>query len=702
MSRLVRPPLLGMLLGLLLFPTATVPAQSPVITVQASATARRKIRLAREYLRRSDWSNAISLLNRVRTDHPDELVEVNPGQFLDTTLLVQHLLVDMPPAGLAIYRDQVDPQARRWFEAGRAAKDPAAVSRVLRDAYASRWADDALWWLGEQAWQANRPQRAARYWRQLLPPSRVPPGDDQPDTPGSPLAIQRLNFPDSQHPGAQVRARLVLCHCLAGQIERARVEWNELKQRHPDARGTLAGRTGTLVSLLSEWLARPEVWPGPAADSDHVTFAGRPERNGIRTAPVDPAAPLWHARIDNSLTAGLSRHTDRHPVVYRNLVFAADSFGLHAWTLDTGQPAWSTATGRTSLYPPPPVHPPVRATRQRTGRVSTSLTVASGRLYARIGSPVTAATGGEPRRLTHELIALDVADGQGQLVTRFDPDAISSNDTRGGWSFDGAPVVIGDRLYVCTRRGHPRCEIGVVCLDADSGEQHWHRRLASAVTAIDPSANVVTHNLLAISDGRLIYSGDTGVVARLDTASGSTAWITALDPPAGPGPFCCLPDKDSGLLLARSGRQELVALDIQNGQPAWSRQLDGGIEHLLAIQKGRAIVSGNSLWALDVHTGRIEWKRLSQEQHQFGHGRGLVASNIIYWPTRELLHVVDLKSGQPLRQPVRLDVRGCQGGNLLITQHKLVLCGNGQLTVLGRFGGSLSAPRFDNVTNPAR
>ena len=698
MNRLVQP----LVLGLLLFPSAPVPAQSPVITVQASATARRKVRLAREYLRRSDWSNAISLLDRVRTDHPGELVEVNPGHFLDTTLLVNHLLVDMPPAGLAIYRDRVDPQARRWFEAGRAEKDPTAVSRVLLEAYASRWADDALWWLGEQAWQANQPQRAARYWRQLLPRSPALPKDDLADTPNSPLTIQRLSFPDSRHPGAQVRARLVLCHCLAGQIDRARVEWNELKQRHPDAQGTLAGRKGTLASLLAEWLARPELWPARAPDSDHFTFAGTPARNGIRTAPIDPGAPLWHARIDNSLTAGLSRHTDRHPVVFKNLVFAADSFGLHAWTLDTGQPAWSTATDRTSLYPPPPVDPPVRATRQRTGRVSTSLAIANGRLYARIGSPVTAVTGDEPRRLTHELVALDVANGQGQLVTRFDPDAITSDDTRGGWSFDGGPIIIDDRLFVCTRRGHPRCEVGVVCLDANSGEQHWHRRLASAVTAVDQSANVVTHNLLAVSDGRLIYSGDTGVVARLDTASGSTAWITALDPPTGPGPFCCLPDNDSGLLLARSGRQGLVALDIQNGQHAWSRQLTGGLEHLLAIQKGRAIVSGNSLWALDVRTGRIDWKRLAPEQHHFGHGRGLVTSNIIYWPTREQLHVLDLESGQPLRQSVRLDVRGCQGGNLLITQQKLVLCGNGQVTVLGRFGGSLTAPRFDNSTNPAR
>ena len=66
------------------------------------------------------------------------------------------------------------------------------------------------------------------------------------------------------------------------------------------------------------------------------------------------------------------------------------------------------------------------------------------------------------------------------------------------------------------------------------------------------------------------------------------------------------------------------------------------------------------------------------------------------------LHLLELDSGQPLRQPVRLDVRACQGGNLLLSQHKLVICGDGQITVLGPFAGLLPKPRFDNSTSPAR
>lgn len=698
MSRLVRP----LLLGLLLLPAAEVPAQSPVVTVETSTAARRKIRLAREYLGRDDWANAISLLRRTLADHPDDLVEIAPGRYLETTSLVNRLLVGMPPAGLAIYRDRVDPRARRWFESGRAKNDPVAVSRVLVEAYASRWADDALWWLGEQSWQANQPRRAARYWQQLLPRSATPAADAATLARGDLARIGQLGFPDSRHPEAQVRARLVLCHCLAGQLDRARLEWTELKRHHPDARGSLAGRQGTLVSLLADWLARPELWPKPLPDSSHATFGGTLQRNGTTPIPIDPGAPLWHAHIDDSLASGSSQHTDRHPVIFGNLLFVADPFGIHAWTLGSGQPAWSTDTRPRPLFPPAPAGTPVRATRRHSGRVCTSLSIAAGRLYARIGSPVTTPATGEPRPLAHELVALDVGDGEGRLVLQVDPGVIAVDDARGPWSFDGAPLVIGDRLFVTTRRGHPQAEVGVACLDADSGKQFWHRRLAAAVTASDQSTNVVTHNLLAASDDRLIYCGDTGVVARLDPATGSIAWITTLDPPTGPGPVCSLPDADSGLVLARTGHRGVAALYIEDGRRAWSRRLAGRIDHLLAVRGGRAIVSGHSLWALDINSGRVAWQRLARKKHLFGHGRGLVTAAAVYWPTREQLHVLDLDSGQPLRQPVRLDVRGCQGGNLLLSRQHLVICGNGQVTVLGRFAGLLPKTRFDNPTRPAR
>ena len=696
-----------LLLGLLTIPAPGVLAQggaAPTVTVETSTTARRKIRLAEVYLERQDWSDAISLLRRTLDDHAGDLVQVSPGRFLETSSRINRLLVRMPPAALAVYREQVDPQARRWFESGRSENDTAVVSRILVEAYPSRWTDDALWWLGEQAWKTNRPRRAARYWQQLLPPAR--PADSP--TTRRLEAGGRLGFPDSRHPEADVRTRLVLCHCLAGRLDLARIEWSRLKRRFPDARGTLAGQRGNLVALLADWIARPELWNNLSSPAPHITFGGAIDRNGNDAEPVDPGAPLWHASFDESLAAGPSHLTDRHPVIVDNLLFVASSFGVYGWNLKTGQPAWpaDTATGTAAsahlVYPPGPAGPPVRAARQRSGHIVTSLVVAGERLYARVGSPVTAQAAREPRPLHHELVALDISGGEGRVVLQVSPTVIPVNDSRGRWSFDGTPLVLNDRLFVTTRRGHPQAELGIASLDADSGQLAWHRRLASAVTAADQTTNIVTHNLLASSNGQLLYSGDTGVVARLDPATGSVAWITSLDPPTGSGPFCTLADPDSDLLLVRTANDRLSALDFGDGHVAWSRRLPGRIDHLLGIRNGRAIVSGHSLWALNISSGRIAWQRLAREQHQHGLGRGLVASGIVYWPTRERLHLLDLDSGQPLRQPVRLDVRGCRGGNLVLSPRGLVICGENRVTVLGLHGGLLPNHQFDNPASLPR
>ncbi|MBQ16724.1 MAG: hypothetical protein CMJ65_06320 [Planctomycetaceae bacterium] len=664
-------------LGLLVLPD---PAAAQLgVTVETSTAARRKLRLVDEYLRREAWAEAVSFLRQTLEQHAGELVEVAAGRYLDTTAQVNRMLVNMPPQALTIYREAVDPQARRWFESGRTNNDPLAVSRLLKNAYASRWTDEALWWLGQAAWQANRPRHAAGYWRQLLP--------TDPDV----NPIQRsLRFPDSRHAEADVRARLVLCHCLDGRLDLARAEWVRLKRRNPDARGSLAGRKGRLVELVARWLEQPGLWPAPPAATPHTTFGGSPERNGTTIAALDPAAPLWQARLDDSLSAGRSVHTDRFPVAWGDRLFVADSFGIRGWKLASGQPAWAannTRTDRHVLFPSPPYGVPVRAARQRAGRVCTSLCVAGGRLYARIGSAVTAQSAQEPRPLFHELVGLDLEQGEGRLVLQLDTTKLPGDDSRGTWSFDGAPLVIGEKLYVTTRRGHPQAELGVSCFDTASGQVDWHRRLAVAVTRTDETLNVVTHNLLAHVDDHLVYSGDSGVVASLEIASGTIDWVTAFDPPGGPGPFCGLPAPASELILVRTGPESLAAVDLHDGHTVWKRQLPGGVEHLLALREGLAIVSGHSLWALNISTGQLAWHRLAGETHQHGHGRGLVAGTVVYWPTREQLMLLDLRSGRPLRQPVQLDFRGCTGGNLLLSPRGLVVCGGGRLTVLGQFAG---------------
>tara|TARA_B100000029_G_scaffold464152_1_gene497937 strand:- start:1822 stop:3954 length:2133 start_codon:yes stop_codon:yes gene_type:complete len=682
-------------------PTST-PTAAAGATVTTDPAASQKLRLARAYLAQENWSDAISLLRRTLDDHADDLVESAPGRFQSTSLIINQLLVRLPPAGLAVYRAQVDAQARRWWETGRSQSDRAQVQRVLDRAYASRFGDDALWWLGEQAWHADQPQLALEYWRQLISADSNGPQHD-------------LRYPDSQFSEPTVRTRIVLCHLLAGDQSEARREWAVLKRQFPAAEGLVGGEQGVLVELLQKWLTRPTAWHRPGASFTHETLGGTTDRNGRgqpTALPIDPGAPIWHAGFSthNPPPAALQTggQTDLHPAVLGDLLFAADAFRIHAWDLRTGHPAWSKS-GRqhtsTQLYPPPPSGSPVRAARPLSARVVTSLHVDQGRLLARVGSPVTGQAEQEPRPLDHEIVILDITHQEGRLLMHISPRAIPVDSPQTTWSFDGSPLANGNLLFVATRRGHQQVEVGLACFDISSGQLVWHRPLAAAMPLADRSTNVVTHNLLAQTGDSLFYAGDTGVVARVDVRHGSIDWITLLERPNNTGPFLPLVDINSHRILARSSNDTVVALHAGNGTPAWRQQLNGPVRHLLAVRGRYAIVSGYSLYCIDMMSGDIAWQRIARRKRHRGQGRGLVVGETVCFPTTDRLHLFDLRTGQPTRQPVRLDERNCQGGNLALSDHGLLVFSHNRVTLLGHLGGRRDAsgnqPEFD-TTPPTR
>lgn len=649
------------------------------VTVETSNAARQKLRLVDEYLANESWDEAVALLQQTLDDHATSLVALSPTRFLNVTGRVNRLLVTLPPAGLAVYRRGIDPRARRWFETGRDERDESSLRRIVREAFASRWCDEALWLLGQRAWEADRPRAAAGYWRQLLPAEDAGPNS---------RPAGRPRFPGSVHAPAELRARLVLCHCLEGRLDLARDEWNLLKQRHPESRGRIAGEQGVLVDLLEKWLTRPGAWQVAGPPAEHATLGGTPLRNGIDAVPFDPGAALWQIHFDGQHTAARPTATDRFPVVVGDRIFVADSFAVRGFRLDDGQPAWPRDGSTDGVLYPVPSGVPVRAALPRSGRIITSLCASDGRLFARIGSPVTATAAREPRPVFHELVGLDIRTGEGKLTLQIETAALPETGDQPRWSFDGPPVVSAGRLWVATRRGHPQVQLGVACFDTASGKRIWHRQLGAAATDVDESLNVVTHNVLSLADGTLFYSGDLGVTAALDANIGTIRWLHVHTAPEHTGPHACLPDPASGLVFLCTGTASIVALDSADGSPRWQRSLPGGIRHLLGVRGGLLVASGRSLWALRTASGRVAWQRLARQTHQQTSGRGLVTAHVVFWPTRDLLHLLDLATGRPRRQPLRLDIRGCSGGNLLLSKNRLVISANGQLTVLGPFAGT--------------
>src|SRR5204863_8781053 len=100
----------------------------------------------------------------------------------------------------------------------------------VRQAFASRYGDDALFLLGDLAWERGELWRARSYWRKLVAPAK-------PVAPGQLPPVQA--FPDARTDAAAIRARLVLCSFLSGNFARGDWELESFAEMDTLAEGTV-------------------------------------------------------------------------------------------------------------------------------------------------------------------------------------------------------------------------------------------------------------------------------------------------------------------------------------------------------------------------------------------------------------------------------------------------------------------------------
>ena len=112
---------------------------------------------------------------------------------------------------------------------------------------------------------------------------------------------------------------------------------------------------------------------------------------------------------------------------------------------------------------------------------------------------------------------------------------------------------------------------------------------------------------------------------------------------------------DGLLIVAPADTQSIFALDADTGRRVWVNDELPDALHLLGVVRQNLVVSGHRLWMLDVRSGdmRFVWPE-SEHAGIRGMGRGLVAGDEIFWPTRHEIYVVrrchrrtDARADQP-------------------------------------------------------
>ncbi len=698
-------------LGTTAFAQPGKPAQRSAVVLDTNTEVVKRLATVEDHIKERQWAQAILILQQVATDQGETLIAINPRRYLNVAAYCNSILANLPPQGLAVYRDKYDAQARQWLETGLATRNRSLLEKIVRQAFISSSGDDALYWLGEWAWDRGDFPAARDYWRQLLKLQNPP-------NVGEPQSV--LRYPDSSYSEAAVIARIVLCHILEGNGDLAGSWLGYLAKKYPEAQGDLAGRSGAFAEILKQVLQESRGWKFPKPADDVPTFAGGAGRNGISPKQPELGGVQWelplpehHFNPPSPQNGTQESSLSFYPAVVNNTIFFCDPDRIYAFDLLSGRAKWprtgdGTIKERKDLEAAA-IYQSSKATSRelqyRLGVPRFTVTVHEHRLYARMGSPVTGQSSKSTRALDSHLVCLDLTK-QGKLVWSCQPDDVLAGlprEARSQWAFEGTPIVAGGRAFVALRQCHPQTEAMVACLDAETGGALWTRRVASAVANVGEAQNYISHHLLTLGENMVFFMPEFGAVTALDAAGGQILWavtypsVSPEDSPAPEDPRlqgltpCVF--HQGVVYAAPTDSESILAIAAKSGVVLWEQTIpfkQDHIRHVLGVVKRTIqgevkeglVLSGNELWILDAATGNIDVPQFptpGREPEYDGYGRGAIGGERIFFPRRSAIEIRKLtgeRSGQPKPYP---------GGNLTIAGDVLLVAEAERLVAYSNF-----------------
>ncbi|MBI1247166.1 PQQ-binding-like beta-propeller repeat protein [bacterium] len=555
--------------------------------------------------------------------------------------------------------------------------------------------------------------------------------------------------PDSDVDPAAVWARLCLASWLEGSSNRAAVELELLRQLYPDSNGYMGGRQTNYVSFLESLLETSPGANSPEHPSGWPTFAGSYSRTADAKLPehAETYMPKWSASLEPhslSRTAGRNGFGDdsglieiplvaesaealvsAFPIVMGEHLIIADEQRVRAFQLQSGLPSF--VTGGSRVYEQTDVeygsfHSSGRQIGfnfergRRRGPLSAmsfklihalgparfTLSSDHSKLVARMGStaigvPYLQAQFQDPA----DMIIFDLRK-EGRMEARIPP----VTELSGPWSFEGTGILEGNRLYVGMTKSGVRDETAVACFDWTTQQMLWRRTICltqpyGSGLVVDGDFGFRSHNLLTLKDGVLYYNTNHGVIAALEADRGRMLWLTRY-PRRTLAPSSlemahvqvernvnpCVVTR--GLVVAMpTDCERLFALDAATGQLVW-QTVPGGINpvHLIGATDEDILVSGKQLFWVNLYSGRIraEFPHADRIEKSRGFGRGVIAGDEVFWPTRDTIYRLKTKLGNDGKviaaaDPLKLTNFGEEGGNLVMADGLLVVAAPRRLTV---------------------
>jgi hypothetical protein len=561
-----------------------------------------------------------------------------------------------------------------------------------------------------------------------------------------------LTYPDGTWAEPDLLARLVATSILEGDRERAFWELERLRRLFPAAEGEMQGRRGPWHELLAAWLDASRDWPQPGLPDPNVPveksapptqmegeipsngwpqFAGGVGRRGrgeriedlagrprwstglipVTIPSVDVAMdPLGGATsLRDTFPDIAQRATSRSPVLLASYPVVVDGYlavqdaqGVMVRRAATGETAFGVADDARLFANPLSPHWLAPRDARRIGLPRFPLAIDGGLLWACVGAPWQSFD--RPRSgdlQPPRLIGLNLA-AEGRAEASW---GLAGATWGPEWSWEGPPICIGGRAYATLRRVDTvESQSHVACFDIATGRLRWRRLIAAAHSPRPARSLEWSRHLLTWHEDRLFVHADVGAVACLNPSDGAVEWLVRYprvdSQVSGQGTGWatrelspCVVDRGV-VYVAASDQPGVFALEAATGQLMWASDNPrlGDCEYFLGIIDGQLLAGGRRLAWIDAATGRLrcQFPDESDADGPRGFGRGLVAADEIWWPTRDRLLAFKTKprwDGSRWRPQASrqydLRIRNATGGNLAVADGMLFIAGPDRLYAFG-------------------
>ena len=188
---------------------------------------------------------------------------------------------------------------------------------------------------------------------------------------------------------------------------------------------------------------------------------------------------------------------------------------------------------------------------------------------------------------------------------------------------DATPVLSHNRLYLNTRQGSDEV---ILCLDALTGKEIWKDQYSSEAVTGPASSHPGPRSTPAISDGKIVTFGATGILSCIEVASGKLLWRIENPTKAVPQFFTSMSpliiDKVCIVHIGGKDKGEVLALNLETGTVKWKWSGDGPSYASPAImtyggEKQIIIQTEKNLIGLDFTNGKLLWQVATPVQQRF-------------------------------------------------------------------------------------